>query len=456
LEIVVPPEGEYPVPAAEVNEEQLDADHVDAPLRLRNINKVIGHAPVPSLAQRVLDAELNFTSAEEPASFRKVEKDATWRAAMQDKIKAIEGNITWELTTLLAGHHAIGLKWVYKVKRNEAGEVQRHKARLVAKGYLQRARIDFDEVFAPVAHLESVRVMLALAAHEHWEVHHMDVKSAFLNGMLKEEVYVQQPSGFIIADTEHKVLRLHKALYGLRQALRAWNAKLDDTMVSLGFQRSSSEHGIYTRSKSGGRLIVGVYVDDLIITGTGKELITAFKTEMKNQFQMSDLGLLSYYLGIEVQQGADGIKLSQSAYAGKLLERCGLADCNPSESPMESRLKLSKQSYAKPVDATGYKSIIGALRYLLHTQLDLSFPVGYLSRFMEAPHEDHLVAVKRVLRYMAGTKDYRLHYMRHEEGRPRLVGYSDTDMASDVDTRKSTSDIVFFLGGNPVTWQSTK
>jgi hypothetical protein len=203
-------------------------------------------------------------------------------------------------------------------------------------------------------------------------------------------------------------------------------------------------------------LIVGVYVDDLIITGTGKELITAFKTEMKNQFQMSDLGLLSYYLGIEVQQGADGIKLSQSAYAGKLLERCGLADCNPSESPMESRLKLSKQSYAKPVDATGYKSIIGALRYLLHTQLDLSFPVGYLSRFMEAPHEDHLVAVKRVLRYMAGTKDYRLHYMRHEEGRPRLVGYSDTDMASDVDTRKSTSDIVFFLGGNPVTWQSTK
>jgi hypothetical protein len=223
------------MPAAEVNEEQLDADHDDAPLRLRHINKVIGHAPVPGLAQRVLDAELNFTSAEEPASFRKVEKDATWRAAMQDKIKAIEGNITWELTTLLAGHHAIGLKWVYKVKRNEAGEVQRHKARLVAKGYLQRAGIDFDEVFAPVAHLESVRVMLALAAHEYWEVHHMDVKSAFLNGMLKEEVYVQQPSGFIIADTEHKVLRLHKALYGLRQALRAWNAKLDDTMVSLGF-----------------------------------------------------------------------------------------------------------------------------------------------------------------------------------------------------------------------------
>jgi hypothetical protein len=208
--------------------------------------------------------------------------------------------------------------------------------------------------------------------------------------------------------------------------------------------------GASSGSKNGGRLIVGVCVDDLIITDTGKELITAFKIEMKNQFQMSDLRLLSYYLGIEVQQRADGIKLSQSAYASKLLERCGLADCNPSDLPMESRLKLSKQSSIELVGVTGYKSIIRALCYLLHTWSDLAFPVGYLSQV------SHLVVVKHVLRYVAGTKDYMLHYTRHEEKRPTLVGYSDADMVDDADMRKSTSSIVFFLGGNPVTWQSTK
>jgi hypothetical protein len=150
----------------------------------------------------------------------------------------------------------------------------------VVKGYVQRAGIDFDEVFAPVARLESVWMMVALAAHEGWEVHHMDVKSAFLNGMIKEEVYVQQPPGFSTTGSENKVLRLHKALYDLRQAPRAWDAKFNFTMGSLGFQRSSSEHGMYTRSRRGGRLIVDVYVDNLIITGTSKEIIDAFKLEM--------------------------------------------------------------------------------------------------------------------------------------------------------------------------------
>jgi hypothetical protein len=189
----------------------------------------------------------------------------------------------------------------------------------VVKGYVQRAGVDFDEVFAPVARLESVRMMVALAAHEGREVHHMDVKSVFLNGVLKEEVYVQQPPAFIIPGSEGMVLHLHKALYSLWQAPRAWNAKLNDTLASLGFQRSSSEHGVYTRSRGGGRLIVGMYVDDLIITGTSKEVIVTFKQEMMDHFQMSDLGLLSYYLGIKVKQGADDISLCQSAYTGKIL-----------------------------------------------------------------------------------------------------------------------------------------
>jgi hypothetical protein len=226
------------------NELDLDNDHDDAPLRFRAIDNIIGARTMPlGPATRNLDAELHFTSAEEPATFTAAEREPCWRATMTEEMKAITDNATWELVELPMGHRAIGLKWVYKVKRDEHGNIVRHKARLVAKGYVQRAGIDYDEVFAPVARLESVHLMLAVAAHQGWEVHHMDVKSAFLNGELKEEVYVAQPPGYVVKGAEHKVLRLRKALYGLKQAPRAWNAKFDATMLALGFQRSSSEHG---------------------------------------------------------------------------------------------------------------------------------------------------------------------------------------------------------------------
>jgi hypothetical protein len=199
-----------------------------------------------------------------------------------------------------------------------------------------------------------------------------------------------------------------------------------------------------------------VYVDDLIITGTSRENIVAFKLEMKDWFQMSDLGLLSYYLGIEMKQDPSSISLCQSTYAGKILEQCGLGSCNLSVSPMESRLKLSKQSITEAVNATGYRRVIGALRYLLNTRPDLAFPVGYLSRFMETPREDHLIVIKRILRYVAGTWSHRLHYTKRQEGPPKLISYSDADMGGDIDDRKSTNGIVFFIAGNPVTWQAAK
>ncbi|KAF0917106.1 hypothetical protein E2562_016912 [Oryza meyeriana var. granulata] len=167
----------------------------------------------------------------------------------------LPSNQTWSLVPLSPGHRPIGLKWVYKVKKNAASEVIKHKARLVAKGYVQQPSVDFDEVFAPVARIESVRLLLALAAQEGWPVHHMDVKSAFLNGELIEEVYVRQPPGFAVVGHEDKVLRLDKALYGLRQAPRAWNAKLDETLVALGFSHSASEHAVYARSKGASRLL---------------------------------------------------------------------------------------------------------------------------------------------------------------------------------------------------------
>ena len=190
----------------------------------------------------------------------------------------------------------------------------------------------------------------------------MDVKTAFLNGELGEEVYVTQPPGFTNSTTSSKVLRLHKALYGLRQAPRAWNTKLDSVLVSLGFTRSPSEHAVYTRGKDGERLLLGVYVDDLILTGASTETISRFKEEMSRKFCMSDLGLLALYLGIEVKQSPGEITLKQSAFASKLLEKAGMADCNAVHVPMEPRLKLFKVSTNPPVDITLYRSIVGSLR----------------------------------------------------------------------------------------------
>ncbi|GJY42076.1 ribonuclease H-like domain, reverse transcriptase, RNA-dependent DNA polymerase [Tanacetum coccineum] len=212
-------------------------------------------------------------------------------------------------------HKAIGLKWVFKTKKDANGDIIKHKARLVAKGYIQEHGIDFEEVFAPVARMETIRLLLAIAANNEWEVHHLDVKSAFLHGELKEEVYVTQPEGFMKREDNGKVYRLIKALYGLRQAPRAWNIKLDNTLKSLDFKKCALEQAIYTKTSKDSTLLIGVYVDDLIITGTPKKEIDKFKAQMEEKFEMSDLGLLAYYLGIKVTQTGGDISIKQFAYA---------------------------------------------------------------------------------------------------------------------------------------------
>jgi hypothetical protein len=255
----------------------------------------------------------------------------------------------------------------------------------------------------------------------------MDVKSAFLNGEIKEEVYVRQPLGFVAAGHEGKVLKLQKALYGLRQAPHAWNTKLDGSLRNLGFKRCASEHGMYTQGSAKSRVVVGVYVDDLIITGANPADIGAFKEELRRLFRMSDLGLLSYYLGIEVKQGRNTITPGQAPYVKKLLEKVGMTACKPISTPMEVRLKLSTKSTTPEVDATMYRSLVGSLRYLVHTRPDIAFAVGYVSRFMEKPRQEHLVAVKHLLRYIAGTVDYGIVYSKLLSGDNRLMGYSDSD-----------------------------
>ncbi|GJV52340.1 putative RNA-directed DNA polymerase [Tanacetum coccineum] len=320
---------------------------------------------------------------------------------------------------------------------------------------MEKRGVDYDEVFAPVARIETVRVILALAGSNGWRVHHLDVKSAFLNGTLEEEVYVSQPEGYIKKGEANKVYKLSKALYGLKQAPRAWNACLDKYLKSLGFVRCAQEYSVYTKKKDDDVLIIGVYVDDLIVTGSCHKSIQDFKRDMKAKFEMSDLGLLSYYLGIEVNQQETGITLKQEAYARSILTKTRMIKCNPNKRPMEHKLKLTKDGEGELINPTEYRSIVGGLRYLTHTRPDISFAVGVVSRFMEKPTEQHLQAVKGILRYVKGTLDHGLLYTRGES-KVTITGYSDSDLANDVNDRKSTGGMAFYVNGNLVTWASQK
>lgn len=231
---------------------------------------------------------------------------------MQEEWAAIQKNNTWELVEAPTDQKIIGLKWIFKTKYRADGEIQKYKARIVAKGYSQEQGVDYDEVFSPVARIETVRMLLALAAHRRWKVYHLDVKSAFLNGDIHEDVYVEQPRGFEVCGEEHKVYKLRKPLYGLKQAPRSWYSKIDSHFLDRGFQRSSNEHTLYCKTnQAGDTLVVCIYVDDIVFMSSSHSMLKEFKDDMMKNFEMSDLGAMSYFLGLEVRQDQLGIHISQ-------------------------------------------------------------------------------------------------------------------------------------------------
>jgi len=254
---------------------------------------------------------------------------------------------------------------------------------------------------------------------------------------------------------EKCVLKLSKALYGLRQAPRAWNVKLDKSLKSLNFTKCACEPAVYTRGTGRNAVILGVYVDDLIVTGSDPAEIMKFKIEMTTQFEMSDLGLLSFYLGIEVDQKLDFITIKQSSYAKRILSQFGRGDCNPAKIPMDPGIKLHQDKSGEPMDATEYRKMVGCLRYLLHTRPDLAYSVGMTSRFMKRPTVMHMRAIKQILRYLKGTIEMGLVYTQ-VGGEEVLVGYTDSDLSGDLVGRRSTGGMAFYLNGNLITWCSQK
>ncbi|KAJ1691007.1 hypothetical protein LUZ63_015162 [Rhynchospora breviuscula] len=434
-----------PITASTSNSTSDEEDEPRQP-RTRSLQDLYESTPEVHLVCLLADVE-NITSEE-------AVRDKKWRDAMDEEIAAIEKNDTWKLVESPEECQPIGIKWVYKKKMNAQGKVERYKARLVAKGYRQKAGIDYDEVFAPVARMETIRLLISLAAQFKWSIYQMDVKSAFLNGVLEEEVFVEQPSRYMKAGKETQVLKLKKVLYGLKQAPRVWNSRIDTYIKKHKFKQCPYEHALYVKENKGNLLYVALYVDDLIFMGNDEKMIKEFKEVMTREFEMTDLGLMKYFLGLEVRQEKTWILVSQEAYAKEILKKYKMDECNPISTPMELGAKLSKFEGGDRVDASKYRSLVGCLRYLACTRSDIAYSVGVVSRFMDEPKYSHWKAIKRILRYIKGTESLGLFYSNSEKY--KLIGYSDSDWCGDIDDRKSTSSYVFYMGDTAFTWTLKK
>jgi len=287
------------------------------------------------------------------------------------------------------------------------------------------------------------------------EVVSLDVKSAFLNGVLKEEVYVKQPEGFKFTNVGHKVYKLKKALYGLKQAPRAWYSEIDAYLSICKFKRSTSEATLYTRSDLEGNLIiVSIYVDDIVYTGSSERLLSEFKREMMQRYEMSDLGLLHHFLGMEILQTDQGVFIHQGKYAKSLLSKFGLDDCKPVSIPLATGEKLKKVDESELADEGLYRRIVGSLLYLTATRPDLMYAASLLSRFMTGPTKIHMGAAKRILRYIQGTLSYGIEYVRDQS--VTLIGFCDADCAGSEDDNRSTSGYAFSFGIGVFSWSSMK
>ena len=358
---------------------------------------------------------------------------------------------------------SVGCKWVFKLKLKADGSVDRHKARLVAKGYSQQQGLDFTETFAPVAKFASIRAALAIAALEDIEIHQMDVETAFLNGNLEEEIYMDQPEGFIKPGTENLVCKLKKSLYGLKQASRAWNSVIDKFLKEIGASKCAGDHCIYALEHGASRMIIILYVDDLILATNSQELLSSTKQALSNKFSMKDLGEVHYFLGIQVirNQKDTAIWLTQRSYIEQILKQYNLDQSKAVATPSQVGDKLSKlqepqtQTEHEELSAIPYGNAVGSLIYaMLGTRPDIAAAVGVCSKFMANPGLQHWKAVKRILRYLQGTLDLGLK-LGGRNANPSLKGYSDSDWGGSLDDRKSTTGFVFDFSG-PISWQSKR
>ncbi|GKB68945.1 putative ribonuclease H-like domain-containing protein [Tanacetum coccineum] len=367
-----------------------------------------------------------FLSQEEPKNISQSLQDESWVEAMQEELLQFKLQKVWILVDLPSGKKAIGTKWVFKNKRDERSIVVKNKARLVAQGFRQEEGIDYDEVFAPVARIEAIRLFLAFASYMGFTVYQMDVKSAFLYGTIEEEVYVHQPPGFVDPAHPNKVYKVIKALYGLHQAPRAWYETLSSFLMENGFRRGTIDKTLFIKKNK----------SDII------------------RFQMSSMGELTFFLGLQVKQQPDGIFISQDKYVADILKKFDFWSIRTASTPIKSNKPVVKDEDGEDVDIHVYRSMIGSLMYLTASRPDIMFDVCACARFQVTPKVSHLNAAKRIFRYLKHQPKLGLWYPRDSPF--ELEAFSNNDYGGASLDKKSTTGGCQFLGRRLISWQCKK
>jgi hypothetical protein len=410
---------------------------------------------LPTVNRFCLLAEASPSEPYEPQSWKGAmgqQDSAKWLQAAKEEFASLIDNNTWDLVEPPHHQKVLPGKWVFKYKRGISGKILRYKARWVAKGYEQQFGIDYDQTFASVVKPMSYKALFAIAASLDLEIEQMDVKTAFLYGLVEEDIYVQQPTG--LGDNSGRVCKLNKALYGLKQSPRVWYKTLSDFLVSKGFKAIDADNSVFQRDTS----YIAVYVDDLLLIGPDSIVLHEIKLELANRFSMTDLGPVAFYLGMSITRDRQNrtLRIGQQAYLSEAIRNAGVWDAICATTPMEStRLEPAEDGYfAEPGFKALYQSHVGTLMYaMLGSRPDIAFSVSCVSRYASNPTPKHMIAVLRIFKYLHGTLTHQLTYRGELSA---LSGYSDSDWAGDVSTSRSTSGFVFNIGSGAISWSAKR
>jgi hypothetical protein len=439
---------------------QLSAEKEERETEPKLRRSLRGRVPVKEWPVKVARIRSYADEIPIPASYREAmcspDKDK-WNVATQEEFQSLIHNGTWSAVTCPEGAKAIGSKWVYDIKPGMNDEPMRYKARLVAKGYSQRPGEDFGETHASVVTHDAFRMLMSTIAAKDLEAKQVDIKTAFLNGRLEEEIYLQQPEGFAIPGQEDKVLRLHKCIYGLRQASHVWEKLFTGYLKQQGFSQSEADPCLFTRVRGQEILYVAIWVDDGILASNRLEAIDHFLIELGHEFQIRFYPL-ERFVGVTIIRDREKrqIHLSQPDYIDHIVKNFHMESCNPVTVPADPNVHLVKPVQGAQLDETfPYRQAVGALLYLaVVTRPDISFAVGLVARFIEKHDTSHVNAVRRIIAYLKGTSNFGIRFVGFAADSP--TGYTDADYAGCHDSRQSTTGSIFLNHGGPIAWTSRR
>ncbi|KAJ2911698.1 hypothetical protein MD484_g8716, partial [Candolleomyces efflorescens] len=392
-----------------------------------------------------------------------------WRHALEEELQSLTDNDVFDVVEIPAGIKPISSKPVLRIKTDSTGKVERFKIRIVARGFTQKEGIDFKATFSPVANLESIRLILALAAQYDLELDQMDVTTAYLNGVLEEDLYLSPPDGVHVP--EGHCWKLKRSLYGLKQSGRTWNKTLDRSLLDMGLIRLDAETCLYVYREENEVCFLVVYVDDLLLAATSRAFMNEVKKKLSNRFKMKDLGEAKFILGMAIHRDREKreIRVSQQNYIANVLERTGMTNCSPVSTPIPTNAKAiaddpvnneTLHSIIIEGHEVSYKSVVGSLMYaMLATRPDLAFAVGFLGRYAANPKQYHWSIAKRCLRYLKRTINMELVYTGNKSNQsPTMTfhGFVDAAWSDDIDTSKSTGGYVFISNEGAVGWSSKR